>query len=183
MRIFILITLLFAISISAGSQQLSNQTRAEQIAASFNKFKHLAKEKYGVRKEKYKDVRCEPDVRQNIRDYSAVYEVPDIGYVINIQAESGRIQATGYETIADDNRQSRIFRLESARISGALLTARKVYADGAAENFEGVFLTRTDRNSPTDAGVTMFGLGVLLSTPRERNGITYDKLFYQRKTD
>jgi len=37
------------------------------------------------------------------------------------------------------------------------------------------------RNSPTDAGVTTFGLGVVLHTPLELNGVTYEKLFYQRR--
>ena len=64
---------------------------------------------------------------------------------------------------------------------GALLTATKVYSDGAREKFEGSFLNRTDRNSPTDPGVTIFGLGVVLTTPFEVNGLTYDKLFYQLK--
>src|SRR5688572_31638198 len=41
-----------------------------------------------------------------------------------------------------------------SRIEGALLSASKVYQDGTAEAFEGVFLKRTDRTSPTDAGVT-----------------------------
>lgn len=52
MRTCVLITLLVACSVNAGSQQLSNQTRAQEIAASFSKFKHLAKEKNGVRKRK-----------------------------------------------------------------------------------------------------------------------------------
>ena len=178
MRKCFLITLLVACSVNAGSQELSSQARAQEIAASFSKFKHLAKEKNGFRKEKYKDVRSEPLVKQNIREYSGVYEVPDLGYVIRIQVESdGRIQASGSET----NGQSRTFRLEHARIAGALITADKVYDNGAAEKFEGVFLNRTERNSPTDSGTSIFGLGVLLSTPRQQNGITYDKLFYQWK--
>lgn len=111
-----------------------------------------------------------------------MYEVYDLGYVINIQVESdGRIQASGYETNGDGNQQSRTFKLEHARIAGALITADKVYDNGATEKFEGVFLIRTERNSPTDSGTSLFGLGVLLSTPRELNGITYDKLFYQWK--
>ena len=72
-------------------------------------------------------------------------------------------------------------RLENAKIEGALLTATKVYQDGRTEKFEGVFLNRTDRNSPTDKGVTMFGLGVLLNTPVQIDGNTYEKLFYQMK--
>ena len=182
MRACVLITLLVACSVNAGSQQLSSQARAQEIAASFSKFKHLAKEKNGFRKEKYKDVRSEPVVKQNVREYSGLYEVYDLGYVISIQVESdGRIQASGNETSGYGNQQSRTFKLEHARIAGALITANKVYGNGAAEKFEGVFLTRTERNSPTDSGTSIFGLGVLLSTPRQQNGITYDKLFYQWK--
>jgi hypothetical protein len=84
------------------------------------------------------------------------------------------VQARGSE-------RGRTFTLENAKIDGALLTASKVYQDGATEKFEGVFLNRTDRNSPTDPGVTIFGLGVVLSTPFETNGLTYEKLFYGLK--
>jgi len=63
-------------------------------------------------------------------------------------------------------------KLENARIDGAVLTAK---------GFEGVFLTRTDRDSPSDPGTVMYGLGVVLRTPIEFNGNTYDKLFYQLK--
>ena len=175
MRTFVVIVLSLACAASVFSQQLTSQTKAREIAAAFTKNKHVVKEKFGVRMEKYKDVRSEPAVKSNVSEYSGVYEVPDLGYVITVQVGSdGRIQASGSEN-------SRTFRLESARIDGALLTATKVYSDGAKERFEGSFLNRTDRNSPTDPGVTIFGLGVLLTTPFEINGLTYDKLFYQLK--
>jgi len=174
MRALALITLIVACSVTAASQQ----TRAQEIAASFTKFKHETKEKYGFRKEKYKDVKSEPAVKQNTRDYAGVYEVPDLGYVINIQVGSdGAVRASGFEKAP----QSRTFTLENARIEGALLTATTVYGDGATERFEGAFLSRTDRDSPTDPGVTIFGLGVVLNTPTEINGITYERLFYQRR--
>lgn len=174
MRTFIAIVLLMACCVSAIAQQLSAQTRAQELATAFNKQKQVAREKHGVRKEKYKDVRSEPAVRQ-IADYSGVYEVSDLGYVINIQVGSdGSVQATG-------NDQGRTFRLENSRIEGALITASKVYQDGTTEKFEGVFLNRTDRNSPTDPGVTIFGLGVVLNAPFEANGQTYEKLFYGLK--
>ena len=175
MRTFVAIVLLSAGCVSAIAQQLSAQTRAQELATAFNKQKHVVKEKHGVRKEKYKDVRSEPAIRQNIADYAGVYEVSDLGYVIKVQVGSdGRVQATG-------NENGRTFQLENARIEGALLTASKVYQDGTTEKFEGVFLNRTDRNSPTDPGVTIFGLGVVLNTPFETNGLTYEKLFYLLK--
>lgn len=175
MRTFVLIVLLIACGIGAVSQQLSGQTRAQELATAFNKNKHVVKEKYGVRREKYKDVRSEPAIKQNIAEYSGAYEVTELGYVINVQVGSdGRVQASGSD-------KGRTFTLENARIDGALLTASKVYQDGAREKFEGVFLNRTDRNSPTDPGVTIFGLGVVLNTPFEANGNTYEKLFYGLK--
>jgi hypothetical protein len=175
MRTIIAIVLLMACGVSVVAQQISTQTRAQELATAFNKQKHVVKEKHGVRMEKYKDVRSEPAVKQNIADYSGAYEVSDLGYVINIQAGSdGSVQAVG-------NDKGRTFRLENARIDGALLTASKVYQDGTTEKFEGVFLNRTDRNSPTDPGVTIFGLGVVLNTPFETNGLTYEKLFYGLK--
>ena len=175
MRTFVVIVLSVACAASIVSQQLSSQTKAREIAAAFTKNKHAVKEKFGVRVEKYKDVRSEPAVKSNLSEYSGVYEVHDLGYVIRVQVgNDGRIQANGSEN-------SRTFTLENAKIDGALLTATKVYSDGTRERFEGSFLNRTDRNSPTDPGVTIFGLGVVLTTPFEVNGLTYDKLFYQLK--
>ena len=182
MLAFVLITLLVACALSAASQQLSSRDKAQEIAALFNKHKSAVKEKYGVSKEKYKDVRSEPVVKQNLTDYSGVYEVPELGYVISIQVEpDGRIQASGYEIGAESNQRSRVFKLEQATIVGGLLTASKVYDNGTAEKFEGVFMNRTARTSPTDSGVTTFGLGVVLGTPLERDSLTYEKLFYQRQ--
>jgi hypothetical protein len=175
MRTFVVIALLVACAVTAFTQEVSSQTRAQTLAAAFNKHKQAVKEKYGVRMDKYKDVRSEPLVRQNIADYSGVYELSDLGFVINVQVGSdGKVQANGYD-------KTRTFTLENARIEGALLTASKVYQDGAKEKFEGVFLSRTDRNSPTDPGVTMLGLGVIPTSPIEAHGLTYDKLFYQFK--
>ncbi|HEX6648169.1 MAG TPA: hypothetical protein VF075_01475 [Pyrinomonadaceae bacterium] len=155
--------------------QTPAQTRAQAIAAGFNKQKHVVKEKYGVRTEKYKDVQSEAVVRQNVRDYAGVYELTDLGYVINIQvANDGRLEMNALE-----NNQP--VRFEKVRIEGALLTASRIYQDGSTEKFEGVFLNRTERNSPSDAGVTTFGLGVVPATPVTAHGLTFDKLFYQAK--
>ena len=175
MRTFVVMALLVLCAANGYSQQLSSQTKAQEIAAAFTKNKHVVKEKYGVRMEKYKDVRSEPAVKSNLSDYAGVYEVPDLGFVINVQVgNDGRMQDNGSE-------RSRTFTLQNAKLEGALLTATKLYQDGARERFEGVFLNRTDRNSPTDPGVRIFGLGVIPAAPFEANGNTYDKLFYQLK--
>ena len=178
MRIFVVIALLVACSVNVTSQQVSNQTRAQALAASFTKQKHVIKQKSGVRTEKYKDVRSEPIVRQNDAEYAGTYEIAELGYVINLQVGTdGRIEGSGYE----EGQRSRTFRFENAKIEGALLTASKVYRDGVTEMFEGVFLKRTVRDDPADAGVSTFGLGVVLASSFERNGLTYEKLFYQLK--
>ena len=177
MRTLVVIGLLIGSGISAIAQQPYSQTKAQAIAATFNKHKNVVKEKHGVRMEKYKDVRAEPVVKQNAGDYSGVYELEDLGFVINLQVSSdGSIQANGYE-----QGRSRAFRLENAKVEGALLTATKVYQDGMAEKLEGAFVNRTERNSPTATPVTTFGLGVILNTPVEINGVTYQRMFYQLK--
>jgi hypothetical protein len=175
MRTVALVTLLAACPAIAAPQQSSSQSRAQQVAAAFSKQKHLVAEKHGVRKEKYKDVRSEPIVKQDIAEYSGVYQVTYLGDVIDLRINSdGRLQAHGH-----DSDPSRTFVLENGKIEGAVLTAIKVYRDGETEQFEGVFLTRTVRNAPMDPGITTSGLGVVLATPREFDGITYEKLFYQ----
>ena len=177
MRTLAIVALLAAYPAVAAPQQPSSPSRAQQLAAAFTKQKHVVAEKRGVRREKYKDVRSEPVVKQDITEYSGVYQV-DFGDRIDLRIGSdGRIQATGH----DSDRPSRTFVLENAKITGAVLTAIKVYRDGGTEPFEGVFMTRTERTAPTDPGITTFGLGVVLATPREFAGNTFERLFYQLK--
>ena len=178
MRALALITWLAFIPLTAFAQD-SSMVRKSEIVASFNKEKHVAKEKHGVRVEKYKKVVSEPANRANNQEYSGVYEVEGFGHRLSIQVgNDGNINATGSEPA---NGGTRSFKLEGAKISNAMLTATKVYPDGSTEKFEGVFLNRTDYISPTDAGVRTFGLGVIVNNPVEVNGLTFDKLFYQFK--
>src|SRR5262249_8344038 len=158
------------------SHPLFSQSRAQEIATAFTKHKYVVKDTHGVRREKYKDVRSEPTVRQNVRDYAGVYGVAELGYRLVLHVdEHGAVRGSG----ADGDAEGRRFELENAQIQGALLTGSRAFRDGTTERFEAVFLTRIDRNSPTDPGTTMYGLGVLLPTPVELDGNTYDKLFYQ----
>ena len=168
------------IPVNAVSQESYTQTRTQEIVASFNKEKYAVKEKYGVRREKYKKVVSEPASKPSIRDYAGVYEVPGQGFFINLQIGSdGKVHATGSEPAKDDPQQARGFRLDDAKIAGAMLTATKVYDDGAREKFEGVFINLTTFESPTDKGVSAFGLGVVRHL--ESSGVAEDKLFYQLK--
>ena len=169
MRTLALLTLLAATPVIAASQQLSNESRARQLAATFSKHKEIVRDKRGIRIVKYKDVRSEPAILANITEYAGTYRVADLDYEITIRIDSnGTIQAGG-----------RTFELRDAKIEGGLLRATKAYRNGALERFEGVFLRRTVRDDPNDPGITTLGLGVVLTTPVEFAGNTYDKLFYQ----
>ena len=141
----------------------------------------MVREKRGVRREKYKKIENEAVVKPNPADYSGTYEVPDMGLSIQLHVDKdGHVEGTGYEPVWPDARVSRRFTLRNARIEGALLTARKVYAGGASDPFEGVFIHLTSFDSPTDKGSTTFGLGVTGANVNV-SGVTLDRLFYELK--
>jgi hypothetical protein len=167
----------FGAQAARGVQDAS--ARARELAAAFSKSKHVVKEKHGVRVEKYKDVRSEPAPKTDARLYSGEYEAEQGALSLRVYAD-GRAEATGSEPYSDFAR-TRKFTLRNARVEGALLTGTKLYEDGSSEPFEGVFINRTDRNSPTDPGTTAFGLGVLFDPPRSVNGNDMGRLFYALK--
>jgi len=168
----------------ASAQQRSvagSELRAQAIVASFNKSKHVVKEKRGVRKEKYLEVRSAPAVKANPADYSGAYEAADARFSLKLRVDaSGKVEGTGYDPLNDDAAVSRSFTLRNGRLSGALLTATKVFGDGSSDPLEGVFINRTVFESPTDKGVTTFGLGVV-GKQFQMDGMTIDKVFYELK--
>ena len=166
----------------AASQQPSTQIREPEartraIVASFAKNKHVIKERHGIRREKYKDVRSEPVVRSNLQSFSGDYEAPDMGFALHLRVSAdGRVEGSGEDEISDG--VVRRFELSNGRIQGALLTATKVYAGGGSERLEGVFINKTSKDSPSDKGYTEFGLGVI-SNPVTLRGNTFEKIFYR----
>jgi hypothetical protein len=157
--------------------------RTQEILAQMNRKEHKVKEAFGLRVEKYREIRSEPALKKHVRDYAGVYEVPDRGYSLTLRiGDDGRVQGDGSERPGQAGQPVRRFTLRSARIEGALLRATKVYDDGATETLEGVFITRTERNSPTDAGRSRFGLGVLGAPVTIAGATRRDKLFYQFQT-
>jgi hypothetical protein len=176
------LTLLFVAAGRVSSQTLASasdpQTKTKAIVASFNKFKHLSKEKHGIRKEKYLKVESNPVVKANPEDYSGTYEIPDLGFAMHLRVDhNGKVEGDGYEPLADPAVR-RTFTLKNGKIEGALLTATKVYAGGYTEKLEGAFIERTTFESPTDKGFSRFGLGTL-GRPIEVSGLTLDKFFYE----
>jgi hypothetical protein len=172
------------VAIASAQQPLSSssvQTRTQAITASFNKSKHVVKDKRGVRMEKYKRVESEPVVKANPEDYSGTYEVSEMGFALQLRVNrDGRVEGTGYEPAAPDLSIRRTFSLRNGRIDGALLTATQVYADGTQGRFEGAFMNRTSFDSPADEGFTVFGLGVI-GKQIQWAGNTIDRLFYELK--
>jgi hypothetical protein len=181
--IFLPLALVLAPLASAQSAQAvvssSAETRTRAIAASFNKSKHVVKEKRGVRLEKYKEVRSEPVVKANPQEYSGTYEVPDMGFAIQLRVDpNGNAEGTGYEPAGPDLSVRRSFTIRNGKIEGALLTATQVYANGTQNRLEGVFLKRTSFDSPSDKGTTVFGLGVI-GKEIDIAEVTINRFFYQ----
>jgi hypothetical protein len=168
----------------AASQQtgaISNELLTQTIVASFNKSKHLVKEKHGVRKEKYLDVRSAPAVKPNPADYSGTYEASTLGFSLELRVDrSGKVEGKGYEPLNGETGVSRSFTLINGQITGALIKAAKVYPNGSSDPFEGVFINKTTFESPTDRGETTFGLGVV-GKGFQAGGVNIDKIFYELK--
>ena len=155
-----------------------NAARSSAIAASFSKFKNVSKEKFGIKKSKYLSIRSEPAVLGNPADYSGRYQNADFDFVLHLRVNAdGTVTGDGHEPL-DDN-VNRTFTLTNGRIQGALLTARKVYANGASERFEGAFMNRTIKQTPDDLGVKVFGFGIM-SKPIVMHGLTIDKFFFEK---
>lgn len=162
------------------ARQTDAARRARELASSFSKSKHEFKEKRGVRVEKFKEVRSEPSPRRNAADYSGTYEATvGLGYTLSLKvAADGSVEGSGYDPGPSG---PRAFTLSAARVADALLTGTKTYADGSTEKLEGVFINRTERDSPSDAGFTEFGLGVLFDPPKVWEGFSMERLFYRPK--
>lgn len=179
LAVVLLAGLCLCVSDAATRQGSQAERRAAELAAIFSKSKHEVREKKGRRVEKFKEVKSEPAVL-DAAAYAGEY-VTGEGCGVTVRfAAGGALDVGGCEPGEGGNRW---FTLKDARLEGALLTGTKVYADGAIEKFEGLFINRTDRDSPTDAGTTTFGLGVYLDPPRTtHNGhLTMSRIFYQKK--
>lgn len=169
----ILSTLLFCFALLASD----TGERTREIVAHFSKSKHVNKTKRGVTRARFVERHGEPVVRPDRSWYAGAYTVQGLGFSLQLAVEGGRVSGSGEE-------RGRAFTLRDARIDGALLTATKVYANGATERLEGVFMDLVSREgtSPETAVRTRaFGLGVLTDRPIAIDGgLHVEKLFYER---
>ena len=174
--------LLFAVVLFVGVSfdvyaQDSGQ-KARELATALDKTKYKKKEKANISIEIYIDIKNEVALRENVSDYSGLYESD--GYRMNLQVtKDGAATGEGYDTNGVEARRMQ-FRLRDARINGAVLTGTKVYENGESQRFEAVFANRTVSTGKTANSIasreTMFGIGFI-----ENNGSWTSRVFLERK--
>ena len=157
--------------------------RVQEILARFDKRKHKNKQRPGMRDERFVEVHGEADPRADVREYAGTYEERTLGETIELRVGGdGRVEAFGTEAVEG---KARRFTLRDVRIDGALLFATKVYEDGAAAPFDGLFmkLERAEGISPQEIQRRSTAVGFGVVEQRQFSGGTLDRLFYERKGD
>ena len=165
-----------ALSLLIAAVVLASPQRSAEIAEQFTKTKYKNKERHGMKKSHYREVRSRVDVRAP-EQYSGHYDAELSGTTLTID-----VRADG--TVTGSGSDPRAFTLRDGRVRDALLTATKVYGDGSTEPLEGAFLTQRvrDGKSPDniDYDKTFTGLGIVNLDYQITSGIRVDKLFYRR---
>lgn len=123
-----------------------------------------------AQKRKVKDKRYEPTTRHALVDYEGRYTGIEDSYFIEIALNSeGGLSITSYE----GERQA---VLKDIQVAGAIITATKVYTDGATENFAGVFANRI-LNGQSAFGIIVDNMQVKVA------GLTLTALFYKLREE
>lgn len=99
MRIIFAVVLFFSVWLIPSvifAQNSNAQQRTQEIVSLLSKTKYLFRAHRGVSKEEYKSVRSKPVIYKNTVDYSGSYEVPSVGYSLEIKIlANGEIAAVG----------------------------------------------------------------------------------------
>lgn len=112
-----------------------------------------------------KEKRFEPVVKENIADYTGKYigledyylEITrDVDGQLSIVSQEGRQRAT----------------LQNISLTGARLTATRVYSDGTTKEFEGTFVNRILN------GDSRFGM-MVENVEVKFEGLTFNRIFYR----
>lgn len=169
------------VPVNAVGQGGEPQKRVREILASLNRKEHRVVERRGVRVEKYREIRSEPVVKSDAREYSGTYVATDIDYSMTLRVErNGAVAGEGSESLTEGGGQTRRFTLRDGKIEGALLTAVKAYDDGSNRTFEGVFIYRKEFQKLGDKGVSTFGIGVA-GQSAVINGVKRERIFFRRQ--
>jgi hypothetical protein len=128
-----------------------------------------AVELFGQKTKKVKEKRYETVVKQNLKDYAGTYIGIEPDYVVEIQVTpDGRLKVNSLE-------DGRSVTFSNIKVTGARLTADKIYSGGRSEKFEGTF-KNCILNGETFFGILVEGLDIRLD-----GDITLDTVFYRRK--
>ena len=139
------------------------QTKTSELIAALGKTKYKKKEKKYISIEIYVDIKSEAVVKNDVREYSGVYEA-ESDYRLELRVSGkDKVEGNGYDRVNNSNKQN--FTLKDARIEGALLTATKVYENGETLKFEAVFNNRTVQTGKNANQIenreTKYGLGFI----------------------
>jgi hypothetical protein len=164
-KILLALSLLLAVSSSA--------LTVDEMLARFQKVKQKSKHRAGVNIELYVNVHSELAAGR-----SGEFGADDFGRTLTLQVRNdGTVTGNGAD-------ETRTFELRKGRVDGSHLTATKVFADGATEPLEGIFINRRIMSGQTPAAITSdqtsFGLGVT-SVDFIAHGMTVDRLFYEAR--
>lgn len=120
-----------------------------------------------AQKKKFKEKHFDPVARQNLRDYAGRYIGIDENYWIEVGVgDDGQLAITSQE-------DGRTATLTDIKITGASLTATKVYANGKRTEFDATFADRVLN------GAHAFGL-LVENMQIELPGMTLTRVFYRR---
>jgi hypothetical protein len=160
----LLVLFVFCLGLTNAVQAQDSQAKTDALIAALAKTKYKKKEKKNVSIEIYIDIKSEPVVKNNIREYAGVYEA-ESDYRLELRvSDGGKVEGNGYDRRANDS-ERRNFTLKDARIEGALLTATRVFENGETEKFEAVFNNRTvtagKNPNEIETRETKYGLGFI----------------------
>ena len=178
------IALFVLAGVNAYSQDATARTR--ELAAALDKTKYKKKEKANVSIEIYIDIKNEPVVRDPA-SYSGNYGSEDGECRLALQVDgNGAASGSGQDWL---NEKGLSYTLKDAFVTGALLTATKVYSNGEQQKFEAVFVNRTISNGTNANQIasrdTKFGLGFIqqasVTDPQKGTQNWTSRVFLERR--
>lgn len=169
------------IALTCGMYAQDATARTNVLVASLDKTKYKKKEKKNISIEIYINIKNEPVIR-DAADYSGSYTSEGDDYSLTLNVErGGAVSGSGVDEI-NDRRSS--FTLKDASISGALLSATKVYANGEQQKFEAVFVNRTVATGKNENEIasrdTKFGIGFVQKSESSEMNWT-NRVFLERR--
>lgn len=112
-----------------------------------------------------KEKRFEPVVKENISDYTGKYIGLEDYYLEITRDVDGQLSVVSREG-------KRRATLQNISLTGARLTATRVYSDGTTKEFEGTFVNRI-LNGDSRFGIMVENLEVKFE------GLTFNQIFYR----